>query len=125
MKKIVLGVILAFIGSITLNAQNFEGIYKVKGFDPYEKKSYAGTVEITKDDNDVYRAQWTLDLDPPNYTGTGLKNRDQLIFVYQSSTPRPGGKVGLQIYTIKKNKLEGNFVYYDGSLVGTEILTKQ
>ena len=123
MGRKIFGLLFVFLFSVSLYA--IEGTYSVSGFDPYEKKPYTGTVEITKGQNGIYQAHWTLNLDPPEYTGTGLMHKDQISFVYQSSAPREGGEVGLQVYTIKKGKLEGNFVYYNGTMVGTETLTKR
>jgi len=123
MKKSILNWIAAWLCAASLHA--IEGIYDVKGYDPYEKKPYTGTIEITKDDNDVYQAKWVLDVAPSNYIGTGLKIKDQVSFIYQSIPEKIGGEVGLQIYMIEKDKLEGPFVYYKGALVGKETLTKK
>ena len=125
MKKMIAGFLFASLSAVSLNAKDIEGSYDVTGFDPYEKKSYTGTVEITKGANDVYQAQWTLNLVPKSYKGTGLKNKDEVSFIYQASLPRERGEVGLQVYAIKGNKLEGRFVYADGSLIGNETLTKK
>ena len=64
MSKTIWGLAIACLYSVSLNASDIEGTYNVTGFDPYEKKSYKGTVEISKNANNVYQAHWTLNLDP-------------------------------------------------------------
>jgi hypothetical protein len=108
----------------TLSLQAIEGTYNVSGVDPVQK-AYTGTVTIKKGDNDVYQAEWTLSLQPSKYVGTGLKNNDEVNFVYGATDPKVKSVAGLQMFSIKKDKLEGEFVDWGGSLVGRETLTKQ
>ncbi len=123
MKKMLLALVSTCLLSLSLYA--IEGTYSVKGYDPYEKKAYTGKIEITKKDNGVYQAKWVLDLAPKEYTGTGLMTGNQVNFVFESSSSRTGGGIGLQNYTISGDTLQGPFVYYNKPLVGTETLTKK
>lgn len=101
-----------------------EGSYTVSGSDPYwEKTDYAGTVEITKDKNDVYQARWVVEGDES--LGTGLKMDNTISFVFRAPENAKRKEEGVIVYKIKKNILEGSFVYLGQSLVGKEKLVKK
>jgi hypothetical protein len=47
--------LIALCAAIT-TSYAFEGTYDVKGYDPYEKKSYEGSLVIKKDRSGAYQA---------------------------------------------------------------------
>lgn len=124
MNKAMSSAFFLLFGSFSLQA--VEGAYNVSGFDPNTNTSYTGTVTITKGENEIYDAEWNLSLDPPKYLGKGLKSDNQISFLYQTDgKPFGADTTGLQVYKIKGDTLEGNFIVYGESLVGNETLTKK
>lgn len=103
-----------------------EGTYKVNGYDPYFKMSYSGTVIITKDQNEVYQASWTITEGDKEYKdiGTGIKLGDTVSFVFKSAPGQQTKDEGVQVYKIGKESLEGPFVLLGQNLAGKEKLQK-
>lgn len=105
------------------SAYAIEGSYNVSGNDPYEKTNYKGTVEITKDKNDVYQAKWNIDGEET--LGTGLKTDNMISFGFKVSDVAKSKEQGVVVYKIGKDSLDGSFVYLGQSLVGKEKLVKR
>jgi hypothetical protein len=120
--KAAFAICLATIGSYA-----FEGTYDIKGYDPYEKMPYEGTLTIKKDKNGVYQASWDFIENGTHYqdTGTGLKSDDDKIsFIFEGV--EGSEELGLQLYKVKNsNTLEGPFVLLSRNLVGKETITKR
>jgi hypothetical protein len=114
--------LLCLFASASLYA--LDGVYEGTGKDPYEKASYKVTATITKDKNGVYQATWKESENNADstYSGTGLKQGDTLSFIYQNSAD-PTDQ-GVQVYKIKGDKLDGQFVPIGKNLVGFEKLTR-
>jgi hypothetical protein len=121
MKKFI--AVLSAIVFCAVSGYAIEGSYNVSGFDPYENTSYQGTMEITKDKNDVFQAKWVID--GSICLGTGLKTGHMVSFVFKSPATEKQQEEGVQVYKIEKDTLEGPFVYLGKSLVGKEKLTKK
>jgi len=117
---------LIALGALALSYA-FEGTYDVKGYDPYEKKSYEGSVVIKKDKSGTYQALWQLEEGGKEYQdiGTGLKfDEDKISFIFKDNLGGPDE--GIQLYTRKEEKtLEGPFTLLNKSLIGKETLTKR
>jgi hypothetical protein len=122
MKKFV--AVLSAIVFCAVSGYAIEGSYNVSGSDPYwEQKEYKGTVEITKDKNDVFQAKWVIDGNVS--MGTGLKTGNMVSFIFKSPESEKKQEEGVVVYKIEKNVLEGSFVYLGKSLVGKEKLEKK
>lgn len=118
---------LCLIGLCQLPLIAIEGTYRGNGFDPYLNKTYTTKVVIKKDASDVYQATWNEEEADRRYSfsGTGIRYKDQVSFIFKIGGDSSSQVVGVQMYTIKGNILEGPFVYLDKNLVGTEKLVKQ
>jgi HKD family nuclease len=106
-----------------MSLYGFEGTYVGSGTDPYEKGTYTVTATFTKDENGVYQATWEeLEKGVKSlYIGTGFRQADSMSFVFQNT--EDASDVGLQIYKIKGNALEGRYVSIHQNLIGDEKLT--
>jgi len=104
---------------------DIDGLYVSNGYNPYTKSNYSGSVIIKKDKNGVYQSEWSLG--EKKYTGTGMMTDDELCFVSVGPSKVPGEEyeVLLTTYTIKGNKLIGEWVIMGQSLIGTGTLTKK
>jgi hypothetical protein len=119
---------LAFLLSlITVSLFAIEGKYTLTGNDPYNKMSYTGTAEITKDKNNVYQIKWTFN-EGGNITkdrGTGIKMENIVSFIFKSVKGENASDEGVQVYKINNDTLEGPYVLLGQNLVGTEKMKKQ
>lgn len=111
---------VAVIALTTCSLFAIEGAYTISGQDPYEKAPYTGTAVITKE-GDVYQGQWSFD-DKEKYVGTGLKNGNEVSFIFQKDDKTLSG---VQVYKIDGTTLSGPWVLLGKSLIGTEKMQKQ
>ena len=120
--KILLAICLATVVSYA-----FEGTYDIKGYDPYEKMPYEGTLTIKKDKNGVYQAHWDFIENGAHYQdiGTGVKSdSDKISFVFEGV--EGSEEVGLQLYKVKNSTtLEGPFILLNRNVMGKETITKR
>jgi hypothetical protein len=100
-----------------------DGDYKVRGYDPYEKKEYEGFAHLKNVGNGIYEAYWEVGEPMEIYTGTGIRDGNSLIFVFKIKYDH-GGKVGIQNYTISNGKLTGYWIYHNKQARGKETLEK-
>jgi hypothetical protein len=117
---------LLFTGA--LHAIDIAGEYVITGWDPYFKSNYTGMAVITKGENDVYEAEWSLG--DRKFNGTGMRTGDVVSFI---STAPPLGpsfnetemEIYLSIYKISGKKLKGTWVRLHKTLIGTEDMEKR
>lgn len=117
---------LLFIG--VLHAEDIEGLYSFKGWNPYVKSNYTGTAVITKGESEVYEAEWIQG--NRKFTGTGLKSGNKISFIVTG--PPLGTFFGetekaifLIVYKISGKKLKGSWVRLHNTLIGTEEMHKK
>ena len=118
---------LMLSGLLCMSLEAIEGTYMGKGFDPYENKPYTTQVVNTKD-GPVYQAKWMEEEggEKSSFSGTGMKNGNQVSFIFKSTEETSDLSEGVQIYMIKSNDvLEGPFVFLGKNKVGTEKLTRK
>jgi len=122
MKHILIGCLTLFL-SVNSFAYNFIGVYKCKGYDPYLKRNYSGTVTIAAQ-NTVYKI--TMDYDTgEKYKATGGPYSTNLLSVVFQDINKPD-HVGLEQYTLSEDekKMGGFWVYLGKDKLGEEICEK-
>jgi len=104
---------------------DISGLYVSNGYNPYTKSNFSGSLTIKKDKNGVYQSEWSLG--EKKYTGTGMMTDDEICFVSIGPSKVKGEEyeVLLTTYTVKGNKLVGEWVIMGQSLIGTDTLTKE
>ncbi len=101
-----------------------EGTYTGSGTDPYEKTTYTVTATFTKDKNGVYQVTWD-EMEKGKkflYKGTGLEQNGLISFVFQNAEDNTD--IGIQVYKINGDTLEGRYVEFNKNLVGDEKLSR-
>ena len=123
--KIFWLVIALCLTALSLQAKNLEGTYHANGWDPYTKTSYDGIFTISHVKDKVYTCKWSL-TDGEDYDGTCLLNGNQLsiIFAGESIQLVQAQYIGLCVYTVTPNALEGQWILLNQKLIGTEKMTR-
>jgi hypothetical protein len=101
----------------------FSGVYHCKGTDPYENKSYSGTVTITPQ-HGVYQLEMDYD-DGANAVGTGGQYDPTLLsVVFQDKNNLK--HIGLEQYTFTPDHktIQGYWVYLGDHRLGKEVCEK-
>lgn len=123
-RKILFTIFFSWI-SICHATPDFIGTYKCKGYDPYLKKNYSGTVVISQQ-NTVYKVDMDYDTGE-KYNGTaGLFDDNSISVVFQSKNDLK--LVGLERYAYIENNpklIGGYWVYLGKDKLGTEECEKQ
>lgn len=110
---------LALLISHSVTALDLSGSYEVQGTEASGLK-YQGTASI-KEDGQFLKAIWTLDGEV--YKGTGLKKDNFVAFMFKGEGS--DSKTGVQIYKIEKDKLTGQWLLFDQSNSGNEVLQRK
>jgi hypothetical protein len=128
MKVLSASILAAFLFTGILHAEDIEGEYSFKGWNPYVKSNYTGMAVITKGENDVYEAEWIQG--NRKFAGTGLKSGNIISFVVTG--PPLGTFFGetekaifLIVYKISGKKLKGTWIRLHNTLIGTEEMHKK
>ncbi len=116
--------VLITIMSSSAYAENFIGTYQCKGYDPYLKKDYAGTVLIEQQ-NTVYKITMKYDTGQKYHATGGQYNNELLSVVFQDEKDLK--RVGLEQYQVQSDKktMGGFWVYLGKDLLGQETCIRQ
>lgn len=100
-------------------ADDLEGTYDAKGWNPMDGARYTGTVTVARTE-DVYEVRWSVGA---TYVGTGVRVGDVLSVGYTDDEKSWFGVVGYRIG--KDGTLTGSWCTLLGKKAGTETLTRR
>lgn len=103
--------------AVVVAADELDGSYIVTGKNP-DGKAYEGTATVTKLEQ-TYSIQWQFDGELAA-VGVGIRKGNTLAVIFQTRA----GQVGLSLYVITKNRLEGTWTAPGADVVTVETLTK-
>lgn len=110
------------LGALNLNA--IVGTYTFTNTDPYDNETYTGTATITKATDVIYSCEWVNNKGEKT-KGNGLINGNSISFAFLGKSLSENIEpVGVVKFKIKDNTLDGLWIYWGQTLVGTEKLEK-